>query len=111
MPGKFVIKKVGTGKFRFVLTSPRGQVIATSDAYEAKASAMAGIRAMRKLAADATVEDQTRPAAAKPKAGAKASPPTSRRRGARTKLPGAPKGVPAGRSRTGEAMPSNQSGQ
>jgi len=32
MPGKFVIKKGTTGKFRFVLVSPRGQVIATSEA-------------------------------------------------------------------------------
>jgi uncharacterized protein YegP (UPF0339 family) len=102
VPGKFVIKKAGTGKFRFALTSPRGQVIATSGAYEAKASAMAGIRAMRKLAADATVEDQTRPPAAKPKAAAKASAPASRRRGARTKSPGAA---------SGEVVPSGQSGQ
>ncbi|TMK50601.1 MAG: DUF1508 domain-containing protein [Actinobacteria bacterium] len=39
MPGRFVIKKGTTGKFRFVLLSPRGQVIATSEAYDAKASA------------------------------------------------------------------------
>ena len=44
MPGKFVIKKGSTGKFRFNLVSTNGQVVATSEAYERKASALAGIR-------------------------------------------------------------------
>jgi len=101
MPGKFVIKKGTTGKFRFVLVSPRGQVIATSEAYAAKASAMAGIRSVRKLAPEATIEDLTRAGEPKRKAGPKTSPPTSsprrpRRVGARptpsaaSEPPGAP---------------------
>ena len=53
MPGKFVIKKGSTGKFRFNLVSTNGQVVATSEAYETKASAQAGIRSVKKLAADA----------------------------------------------------------
>ena len=59
MPGKFVVKKGTTGKFRFNLLSTNGQVVATSEAYNSKASAMGGIRAVRSLAADAVIEDQT----------------------------------------------------
>ena len=59
MPGKFVIKKGSTGKFRFSLVSTNGQIVATSEAYNSKASAMNGIRSVQKLAADAVVEDQT----------------------------------------------------
>ena len=59
MPGKFVVKKGTTGKFRFNLLSTNGQVVATSEAYNSKASAMGGIRAVKSLAADAAIEDQT----------------------------------------------------
>ena len=59
MPGKFVVKKGTTGKFRFNLLSTNGQVVATSEAYNSKASAMGGIRAVKKLAAEAVIEDQT----------------------------------------------------
>ncbi len=59
MPGKYVIKKGSTGKFRFALLSTNGQVVATSEAYNSKASCMNGVRSVQKLAADAVVEDQT----------------------------------------------------
>lgn len=59
MPGKFVVKKGSTGKFRFNLMSTNGQVVATSEAYNSKAGAMGGIRAVKSLAGDAVVEDQT----------------------------------------------------
>ena len=59
MPGKFVVKKGTTGKFRFSLLSTNGQIVATSEAYNTKASAMNGIKAVRSLAADAVLEDQT----------------------------------------------------
>lgn len=59
MAGKFVVKKGSTGKYRFNLLSTNGQVVASSEAYESKASAMNGIRAVKFLAADAVVEDQT----------------------------------------------------
>jgi uncharacterized protein len=59
VPGKFVIKKGSTGKFRFSLVSSNGQIVATSEAYNSKASAMNGIRSVQKLAADAAIEDQT----------------------------------------------------
>ena len=64
MAGKFVVKKGSTGKFRFNLVATNGQVVATSEAYESKASAMTGIRAVKSLAADAVLDDQTVPAAA-----------------------------------------------
>ncbi len=59
MPAKFVIKKGPTGKFRFNLLSANGQVVATSEAYNSKAAAMGGVRSVKKIAADAEVEDQT----------------------------------------------------
>ena len=59
MPGKFVVKKGTTGKFRFSLLSTNGQIVATSEAYNTKASAMNGIRSVKSLAGDATIEDQT----------------------------------------------------
>jgi uncharacterized protein YegP (UPF0339 family) len=59
MPGKFVVKKGSTGKFRFSLLSTNGQIVATSEAYNSKASAMNGIRSVKKLAGDAEIEDQT----------------------------------------------------
>ena len=59
MPGKFVIKKGSTGKYRFNLLSTNGQVIASSESYNSKASCMSGVKAVQKLAAAAEVEDQT----------------------------------------------------
>jgi uncharacterized protein YegP (UPF0339 family) len=48
-----------TGKFRFNLVAANGEIIATSEAYESKASAKNGIEAVRRAAASAEVEDQT----------------------------------------------------
>jgi uncharacterized protein YegP (UPF0339 family) len=59
MPGKFVVKKGSTGKFRFSLLSTNGQVVANSEAYNTKAAAMGGIRSVKNLAPDAVIEDQT----------------------------------------------------
>ena len=59
MPGKFVVKKGATGKFRFNLVSTNGQIVATSEAYNSKPSCMNGIKSVRNLAADAVLEDQT----------------------------------------------------
>ena len=59
MPGKFVVQKGSTGKFRFSLLSSNGQVVATSQAYNTKASAMGGVRSVKNLAGEAPVEDQT----------------------------------------------------
>ena len=59
MAAKFVLKKGSTGKFSFSLVATNGQVIATSEAYESKASAVNGIESVKRNAADAAVDDQT----------------------------------------------------
>jgi hypothetical protein len=92
VPGKFVVKKGPTGKFRFSLLSTNGQVVAASEAYETKRAAMSGIASVRKLAADAKLVDTTivlaeasKPAAAKPAAAkpAAAKKPAARKPAAR----------------------------
>ena len=78
MPGKFVVKKGTTGKFRFNLLSTNGQVVATSEAYSSKASAMGGVRAVKSLAPDAVVEDQTTKEWAAAEASRKAAGPAKK---------------------------------
>ena len=76
MPGKFVVKKGPTGKFRFSLLSTNGQVVASSEAYETKRAALSGVASVQKLAAGAKIVDTTvaavatapKPAAKKPAA-------------------------------------------
>jgi uncharacterized protein len=59
MAAKFVLKKGSTGKFSFSLVATNGQVIATSEAYESKASAVNGIESVKRNAAEAAIDDQT----------------------------------------------------
>jgi len=59
MAGKFVVKKGSSGKFHFTLVATNGQVIATSEAYESKASALKGIESVKRNAPDAGIDDQT----------------------------------------------------
>lgn len=59
MAGKFELYKDNGGKFRFRLKAGNGEVIASSEAYESKRSAMGGIESVKKNAADAAVDDQT----------------------------------------------------
>lgn len=59
MAGKFELYKDKSGKFRFRLKASNGQVIATGEAYETKASAVKGIESVRKNATGAAVDDQT----------------------------------------------------
>jgi uncharacterized protein YegP (UPF0339 family) len=59
MAAKFVLKKGSTGKYRFNLLATNGQVIATSEAYESKASALKGIESVKRNAPTAEVDDQT----------------------------------------------------
>jgi len=59
MAGKFVVKKSQNGKFRFNLLASNGQVIATSETYESKTSALNGVESVRKHAPDAELDDQT----------------------------------------------------
>jgi len=59
MAGKFELYKDKSGKFRFRLKSSNGQVIATGEAYETKASALNGIESVKKNSAGAKTDDQT----------------------------------------------------
>ena len=59
MAGKFELYKDKGGKFRFRLKAGNGQIIAVSEAYESKPSAVNGINSVKKNAADAKVDDQT----------------------------------------------------
>ena len=62
MAGKFVLKKGSSGKYHFNLMAGNGQVIATSEAYESKQSAMNGIHSVKENAPGADVRhppDQT----------------------------------------------------
>ena len=71
MPGKIVVKKGPTGKFRFSLLSTNGQVVASSEAYETKRAALNGVASVQKLAAGATIVDTTVAVAAAPAPAAK----------------------------------------
>jgi uncharacterized protein len=56
---KFVMKKTSNNQYRFNLVASNGQVVATSETYTRKASAMDTIESMRKNVASATIDDQT----------------------------------------------------
>ncbi len=58
MAGKFEIYKDRAGKFRFRLKAVNGEIIAVSEAYNTKASALGGVDSVRKNAPDAKVDDQ-----------------------------------------------------
>ena len=57
--GQVRAQEGSTGKFRFNLVAPNGQVIATSEADESKASAINGIESVTRNAATAAIDDQT----------------------------------------------------
>jgi uncharacterized protein len=59
MAGKFVVKKGASGKYHFNLLAANGQVIATSETYERKQSALNGIESVKANAPGAEVADQT----------------------------------------------------
>jgi len=56
---KFVVKKTSNGEFRFNMVATNGQVVATSESYKQKASALNTISSIQKSAGGATVDDQT----------------------------------------------------
>jgi uncharacterized protein YegP (UPF0339 family) len=61
MPGgKFVLKKTTHGGYNFVLKARNGETIAQSETYTAKASALKGIKSVRKNAKKAKLRDETR---------------------------------------------------
>jgi uncharacterized protein len=59
MAGKFEIIKDKRGEFRFHLKAGNGEIIASSEGYKTKASALNGIDSIKKNAADASVVDLT----------------------------------------------------
>jgi len=56
---KFVVKKSSNGQFRFNLVASNGQVVATSESYQRKDSAMSTIASIQKSAGAATIDDET----------------------------------------------------
>lgn len=59
MAGKFEVYEDGAGKFRFRLKAGNGEVVATGQAYETKAAAVKGAKAVQRAAVDATIKDLT----------------------------------------------------
>jgi uncharacterized protein YegP (UPF0339 family) len=57
--GKFEVYKDRADKFRFRLKAGNGEIIAVSEAYNSKFSALAGVESVRKNAPDAKLDDQT----------------------------------------------------
>ncbi len=55
MAGKFELYTDASGKFRFRLKAGNGEVIAVSEAYVTKASALNGIESVKKNAPEASV--------------------------------------------------------
>ena len=59
MAGKFEIIKDKSGEYRFHLKAGNGEIIAASQGYKTKASALDGVESVQKNAADAGVVDMT----------------------------------------------------
>ena len=57
MPAKFVLTKSGKG-FQWNLVAVNGRVVATSERYETRRSALAGIESVRKIAAGAALVEE-----------------------------------------------------
>ena len=55
MAGKFEIYKDKAGKYRFRLKAGNGEIVASGEAYETKASAKDGVQAVINAAAGATI--------------------------------------------------------
>ncbi|MFF2244027.1 YegP family protein [Arthrobacter sp. NPDC058130] len=56
MAGKYEVYKDKSGGFRFRLKAANGEVIASSQSYKTKASAMGGVESVKKNAASAVVD-------------------------------------------------------
>jgi uncharacterized protein YegP (UPF0339 family) len=55
MAGKFEVYKDRSGKYRFRLKASNGQIVATGEAYETKASALKGCESVQKAADGAPI--------------------------------------------------------
>jgi uncharacterized protein YegP (UPF0339 family) len=56
---KFVVKKTSNGQYRFNMVASNGQVVATSETYTRKSSALDTIASIQQRANAAPVDDQT----------------------------------------------------
>ena len=56
---KFVVKKSSNGQFRFNLVASNGQIVATSESYKQKKSALDTIASIQTNAGAATIDDET----------------------------------------------------
>jgi uncharacterized protein len=56
---RFVIKKASSGGFRFNLVAGNGQIVATSETYTRRQSALDTIKSIQQGAATAKVDDQS----------------------------------------------------
>jgi len=52
------LKQGSTGNYHFSLVAANGEVIATSESYQSKASALKGVESVRRNAPDAALDDQ-----------------------------------------------------
>ena len=59
MAAKFELKKSKSGQYHFNLKAGNGQVIASSEMYQSKASALNGIESVRANAKGAVLDDQS----------------------------------------------------
>ena len=59
MAAKFTVYKDRASKFRFRLLATNGEIIATGEAYESKASCLKGIKSIQKNAPVAEIVDET----------------------------------------------------
>ncbi|MDR2900586.1 MAG: DUF1508 domain-containing protein [Treponema sp.] len=86
MAGKFVITKNKKGDYHFNLMAANGKIIASSEMYPDKKSAMKGIESIIKNAPTAKIVDDTGEQAAEKKA-VKAKAPAEKEKAAKVKVP------------------------
>jgi uncharacterized protein YegP (UPF0339 family) len=60
MTGTFEVYQDAAKKFRFRLKAANGEIIATGESYNSKASCMEGIESIKKNASTAAVKDLTK---------------------------------------------------
>ena len=56
---EFEIRKSSDGQFYFVLQADNNEIVATSEMYTRKESALNGVDVVKRIAANATVNDTT----------------------------------------------------
>ena len=59
MAGRFVVVRDGDDGYRFRIEAEDGQLMATSEPYTSKSSALKGVEAIKRNAAHAQVDDQS----------------------------------------------------